>query len=152
MASKFPEFGRFMVKRLQYDNTEQQYLVEFNDLIEFFAESPNISLNPRFEPQSKQCQFCGYNYTHILRLEYVNEEVNFVLRYAGYNLIHNTPFFNKGNTDYKNEEFISNLRKANQTALKIVWNRYSEDAEAFGYSYDFDKHQLRVTKDYNGTQ
>merc|ERR1711957_529650 len=123
------------------------YLVHFNDLIEFFAEHPGVWLNPRFEPQSKQCSFCSYNYTHVLRLEYVNEEVNFVLRYAGYNLIHNTPFFNKGSTDYTNEEFISNLKNSNQTALKIVWERYSADAAAFGYSYDFDTHQLRVTRD-----
>ena len=148
MAKAYPDFGRFMFRRLTNDS-EKDYIVEFNDLIEFFAENPNIWLNLRFEPQSKQCQFCNYNYTHILRLEYVNDEVNYMLRNAGYHVIKNTPFFNKGQIDYSNEEFIHNLRDVNETALKLVWNRYKADAEAFGYFYDFDSRELRVARDYN---
>ena len=107
MASKSPEFGQFMVKRIQFGNIENGYLVEFNDMIEFFAINPGKWLNSRFEPQSKQCQVCSYNYSHIIRLEYVNEEVNFLLSQTGYDVIINQPFFNKGQASYTNEEFLT---------------------------------------------
>jgi len=131
-----------MLVNKQHLGKNRKFLAKIGILVQNRHQTTACDLRSHFCTEIKKG--CNFRYDYIIKTEHMDEEANYILRKAGYDLQPWDGFVQRGSTKGGISKSISRdklkepLSTISKEDIQKLYSRYELDFEAFGYSVDID--------------